>query len=999
MNKKIIVIAGLLLGGSLLPSTAQEISPNQQKIFIAKEALHLQSPVGVLEALAPIHKDHWKLTDQNEEARYLDALAKSILNSGDAELKLLHFIEGHPHSAYIHHAMSRMGELYYIRGQYGSASYWFKQVDSELLPEEMAIANDYYHAYSLMAEKRYEDAIRIFKPLTYAPQFRDDAAFYTGYLMMKEGQIDEAELYLKKVNNHRLYGPYAKAYLAEAQLSKMKYSEALQNAVDALNTHNLPQEVKVSLFRTAGLASANLGQVHASTDFLENYMKLSNTPGRIEQLTLGKNLFELGRHRESISYLQNVSNGEKDFMSQLSLYYMGLGYLSMKQPQQAIISFDQAKAIAYHPPVTEAAAYNGALAAYAQTPGKVGAGSQRMSSFLSEFPRSEYRNKVINYLSDAFLNEPNSDVAISEMNKFSPLPKELVKTRERVRLKQANRALNSGKTASATKQYDDIIRTAGDAASVAEAHLWKGEAAYRSGDFKTAINSTESYLRTRPSELELNPNAYYTLGYAYYNLRQYDNAERNFHEYIRLKPTPTPDEKSAVNNRLGDIQMQRKSYESAMNYYQKSELAGGAETDFAIFNQGMIKGLQRDYQGKSTILGNLINRYPNSKLVPEAMYEQGRSLALMGNNSGARNVFERFFNQYSRDKVAPKVGIQWALSYFNEGNLDEAAKVYERVIRDYPRTPEAKSAVQDLKSISVQLNRVKEFNDLISSTGTSSAISRTEMDSLSFLAAERVVSEGSSEKANQALDEYLQQYPNGAFVNNAQYNKALLQYNDGNYREATAIIQPLAPRFKGKLAIDSYRLLASSYDRLKETGRAAEAYLNLATLTTNSKDRSNWVIAAADRAFKSNSQQFIYGMAGDVANGSMDVNDEAKSMVFAYAADLYARNNQKSTALAYAQKVLSLPDYGKHTMANTIIGLDLMDQGKYKEVQNLMGKVTQKGSTDGYWLARAFILLADSYNKQGDKETAKAYLESVKGSYKNSSDGILDLVNERLSKL
>lgn len=52
-----------------------------------------------------------------------------------------------------------------------------------------------------------------------------------------------------------------------------------------------------------------------------------------------------------------------------------------------------------------------------------------------------------------------------------------------------------------------------------------------------------------------------------------------------------------------------------------------------------------------------------------------------------------------------------------------------------------------------------------------------EMDSLAFLAAEWVVATGNRAKADEALNDYLRQYPNGAFVNNVHYNKALLQYN------------------------------------------------------------------------------------------------------------------------------------------------------------------------------------------------------------------------------
>ena len=92
-------------------------------------------------------------------------------------------------------------------------------------------------------------------------------------------------------------------------------------------------------------------------------------------------------------------------------------------------------------------------------------------------------------------------------------------------------------------------------------------------------------------------------------------------------------------------------------------------------------------------------------------------------------------------------------------------------------------------------------------------------------------------------------------------------------------------------------------------------------------------------------------------------------------------------------------DFGGHAIARTILALDLYDQGNYQAAKEEMERVTNRGTTDAYWLARAFILLSDCYDKLGDKESAKLYLESVKGSYSNRNDGILKMIDTRLGRL
>lgn len=273
------------------------------------------------------------------------------------------------------------------------------------------------------------------------------------------------------------------------------------------------------------------------------------------------------------------------------------------------------------------------------------------------------------------------------------------------------------------------------------------------------------------------------------------------------------------------------------------------------------------------------------------------------------------------------------------------------------------------------------------------------MDSLAYLAAERAMAQGSKSEGLKAIEKYLQQYPNGAFVSRATYSKALMLYNSGEYTEAALILEQLSDRISGPLAKDTYHLLGVSYDKMRQPGRAAEAYLKEAHEASATAERSQAIRLAVDRAAQSESREFIFGVASDIARGQIKVNDEAKALAYGYAGEEYAKTNQKEAALKYADRILSLPDQGKHTMAKVVKSLDLYDKGDYRRVQKNMNALTTQGSTDSYWLARGFILLADTYSKLGDKTSARTYLEGVKNSYPNSTDGIIDMVNNRLAKL
>ncbi|MDO5036059.1 MAG: tetratricopeptide repeat protein [Porphyromonas sp.] len=999
IGKRLFVLLSLALSGTVV---AQQVQPHAEVLSLAREAKHLGSHVGMLTLLPQKHIDSWQLPESgsNEELAYLDAMARGALQTPDAELKLLGFIEQHPHSSYLPFAMARLGECYYTQGLYESAVYWLERVDTGLLPEEMAMSVDYYHGYSLLRVGRDTAAVRVLRPLTFSSRFGEDAAFYLGYLLMKQGDYREGIPNLERVQSHRLYGAYATAYLAEANLSEGRYSDALYMARRQLESVSVDTPARSSLLRTAGLASASLGDAPSTTKYLSEYLSLVPDAGQLEHLMIGKALFDLGSYQEATSHLMHVADGgEQNFMSQLALYYAGLSQLSLRQTAQALNSFDRSAQIAIYPQLTEVATYNAALTSYSQMPDRIGDGSTRLVRFLLQYPSSEHRAQVIGHLQDVFIQEPNVQAALAELDKIQPLPAELRQTRERVRLRQANRALQSGQTSTASRQYDEIIRRGDDAVSVAEAYLWKGEAAYRNGDYDTAISSTLNYLSTRPRELELNPNAYFTLGYAYFNRAQYNEAERNLQQFLQVSRNASPDEKTDVYNRLGDIAVQRRAYTTAQQHFEQAERSGGKEADYAHFNMGMIRGLLQDYPGKVALLSSFATRYPSSPRLPEALYEQGRTLVLMGDNAGARRVFERFQRQYQHSEFAPKVGLQLALAYFNDNQLEQAARAYEQVARSYPNTSEAQSAIMNLKSISIQLNEVARFNQLVQEVGGDAVVTSSEMDSLTYLAAERLITEGTATEAIHAMDDYLSQYPNGGFVNQASYNKGLLYYKAGNYNESLRAIETLSRTATGRMAVEVLRLKANAHDKAGEPGRAAETYVQLSQHEEQQADRSNAIRLAIDRAKKSQSSDFILSLAADVARGIYSIDDRTRSEAYAVATEIYARSNRKQEAIAYAQRVLALPDAGYHTMATVVQALSLYDQGNYAEVQRQMTQLVNKGSSDAYWLARAFILLADTYSKQGDKETARAYLESVQSSYHRSDDGIKELVRRRLADL
>ena len=70
-------------------------------------------------------------------------------------------------------------------------------------------------------------------------------------------------------------------------------------------------------------------------------------------------------------------------------------------------------------------------------------------------------------------------------------------------------------------------------------------------------------------------------------------------------------------------------FEEARQQYAQAVVTSPSLGDYSLFQEGIVKGLQRDYAGKIQVLNKLITDYPSSAYLDDALYEQGRAFVQM----------------------------------------------------------------------------------------------------------------------------------------------------------------------------------------------------------------------------------------------------------------------------------------------------------------------------------------------------------------------------------
>jgi TolA-binding protein len=85
--------------------------------------------------------------------------------------------------------------------------------------------------------------------------------------------------------------------------------------------------------------------------------------------------------------------------------------------------------------------------------------------------------------------------------------------------------------------------------------------------------------------------------------------------------------------------------------------------------------------------------------------------------------------------------------------------------------------------------------------------------------------------------------------------------------------------------------------------------------------------------------------------------------------------------------------------AKYMIASILFIKGKYLDAQQACFDLSNQVPAYEYWVARGFIILADTYAKLGNDFQAKSTLQSIIEEYSINDDGVIEEANKKLAEI
>jgi TolA-binding protein len=303
-----------------------------------------------------------------------------------------------------------------------------------------------------------------------------------------------------------------------------------------------------------------------------------------------------------------------------------------------------------------------------------------------------------------------------------------------------------------------------------------------------------------------------------------------------------------------------------------------------------------------------------------------------------------------------------------------------------------------LRNTYVDLNEVDTYFAYVKTLDGYGDINMSQKDSLLYMSGENLFMTGKYDKSAAILKNYLSEFPNGSFRQNAQYYLAECLRSAGNTDEALKLYIEVSGEPNNQFLEQSLIAAAFILDNKEDYTSSLVYYEKLEKVASNDANTLISLKGELNSAYQAGDAQKTIIAAGKI-NSSANIPEEVvREATFLSAKANYSLNNFDNALRDFrkvATEVTSLEGAeSKYRVAELLYKND-----KTAEAEKTVNEFVDQKSPHQYWMARVFLLLADISVKKGDILQARATLQSLKDYYKVDNDGILDEVKAKLNSL
>jgi len=991
------ILTVLLLLVSTLSYSQHSISiPNEINHFkTGKECFDNQQYTAAVYHFQSYLEDDAAYDERQVEAQYYIIYANLYLKKAGVESEIMAFVSAHEGTYMANQLAYELGRFYFAKEDYRNAVKAFSNCKESFFTAEQLPFYYYEWGYAYFATKKYRQAKPLFKStITLGKAYADEALYYYSYLQYKDENYNIALEGFETLYNKGLFEASVPMYMAQIYFIKEDYDQLIAFAPALLSIEN--SENQVELNRILGDAYYKLRDYDKAIGYLEAYQNATPKILRQDLYHLGVAYYMKEDYQHAAETLAQIT-AQNDPLSQSAYSYLGECFVKMGDKERACLAFGTASKYKFDPALREDAYYNYVKLSYETSVSPFSGTIALLEGFLEEFPESNYTLEIYDLMYKSFMTTTNYKEACLSIEKLKNKDQRLVFARQRVMYYRGVELYNAGRYKEAISYFQKSLEgNPREKTLKALALYWSGDAYYQMGNYQEAFNSFEAFIVSSGAySLDEFAMAHYNMGYSLFKLHRYSDAITWFRKFTQLNKAIDKHWMTDAYNRTGDCFFLKKDYYNAIRYYSQAIDRNGDGTDYAYYQKGFCQGMLEQYNPQIVTMTSLLKVMPQSPYADDALYEIARTRMLLGQSEEAIKAYQQLPVSYPNSKYAAQAMLNAGLAYYNMDNLAQATATYKQVVDRYQGSEEAHSALLALKNISIEQNSVDEYIAYAKAQGVDD-MQKQEQDSLNFIAAERMYMSQRYDEAITAFNTYINKFPNGAYSLVAYFYMADAYMQTNQMPQAMQALEYIVSQPRSIYTEQALAVLSATYYNEKLYAKALDTYKRLLENAEQKENILNAKIGIMDC-------NYALGEAGATILAVDDLMLENLSSVLKNKALYYKGKSYLALDNPRAAKVsfeLLAQDFSNAYGAEAKYWIAKMyfDEQDMDAAKNEIYDFINIGTSEQYWLAKAFILLSDIFVAEGDLFQAKQYLLSISDNYKQDDD-ILSIVSAKLDAI
>ena len=879
------------------------------------------------------------------------------------------------------------------RGRYAEASDRFAAVEKKYLDESHYDEFAFKKGYSFFSRGLYRDARNSFLEVEELPMsdYKAPARYAMGYTYYCEKDFPNAQKWFERSAQDPRFKQISEFYLVDCHFLQKDYDYTIQEGTRIYD--NEPGVRQAHLARIISESYLVKGDKQKAKDFYNASVK--EDMSRPDWFYAGSVLYAVEDYKGAISNFTKMTE-RTDSLGQVANYQLANAYLQTGNNVAAMSAFHEASDVSWNPVMQEDAMFN-----YAKLAFDLNKDSAPFSRYMEKYNTSHRGDEIYNYMALAALYDRDYAGAVDAYDKIDALTPDQQSNYIKAYYLRAEQLIASG-------AYSDAIPCLRAAAYYLPKHdplgqmarYWQAEANYRAENYDEAVRLFSELYNI--SALEGQPEGdllSYNTAYSHMKAGQYKQAARWFDIYLS-EGDKTVRKDALV--RKGDCFFAERNYSSAIPAYRAAIKEIQVKEDIYPYSQlALSYGLAGDKEAKADVLSYVLQADPDTPMYAEGLYELGRANMEIGDYAKAMVAFNMLKEHATDLETKAKALIGLGMVSRNTSDYDRALSYYKEVVSLVPGSEWADDALLAIESIYQTINQPEKYLEYIENNNLATGKSESDKDDLYFNTAEQVFLSGNYVQAASSLQKYLDTYPLGAHVTAARFYLAESHAALGNKEKACDLYEKVSVAADaGSFAESSLLHLAELSYGMERYLKAYSAYKDLRDKAVMEANRREAVFGMMRSAYRARSWEDASKASDAVAGLSGLTGAEKRESNYVKAKSLMA-TSRRDEALAVFKTLSAEPDTPEGAEARYILIQDAFDRADYNAVQQGVFDFSDKSGGQNYWLARAYITLADTFVQLGKSDQAKATLESIRDGYtpERADDDILDLVQSRLNKL